>query len=81
MMLMNRVPLSTWFHLLEAKIPSGEARVIATLCTRVSIEKLKESLENKQKGTHQNGERLVYTITTAPIYQPNRRCDTCKCPK
>jgi hypothetical protein len=73
---MKRVPLSTWFHLIEAKLPSGEARVVATLCSRTAVEKLKVSLEKTYVPP-----RYAYTITSAPIYEPNRRCDVCSCSK
>jgi hypothetical protein len=73
---MKRIPLSTWFHLIEAKLPSGEARVVATLCTQTAIEKMKESFESRYSSSS-----YIYTITRAPIYEVNRRCDTCVCKK
>jgi hypothetical protein len=73
---MKRIPLSTWFHLIEAKLPSGEARVVATLCTRAATEKMKETMETRYSSSSH-----VYTITTAPVYEINRRCDICVCKK
>jgi hypothetical protein len=72
----RRVALRTWFYLIETRLPKGESKVVATLCSMDSVETLKASLQNTPVP---EGETRVFSIDRAPIYEPNRRCDTCVC--
>lgn len=78
MLFNNRTPLATWFHLIQTTLSSGHSKVIATVCSRPSLEKIQASLENVQKNKVPS-ELYRYTIDPAPVYEPNRRCDICNC--
>jgi hypothetical protein len=77
-MIPRRHALRTWFYLIETILPQGESKVVATLCSRDSVEMVKASL---QKQHQPDGVKRVYSVDRAPIYEPNRRCDTCSCAK
>jgi hypothetical protein len=75
---MLRIPrtyLATWWHLIQTELPSGKSQVLATLCNRRSVEELAVSLQ-KNRETKQT---FVYSVDPTPIYEPNRRCDSCLC--
>jgi len=75
---LNRIPLQTWFHCIETQLPSGVSSVVVTACTRRSVEEITLSLQ-KYRNEYPSHITYVYSIDTAPVYEPNRRCDICKC--
>lgn len=70
-----QAPFATWWHVIQTEMPSGKSQVLATLCTRRSVEELIVSLQ-KNRDTKQT---YVYSADPTPIYEPNRRCDKCCC--
>jgi len=70
----NRHVYSTWFYLIQTHSQTGRSKVLTTVCNRRSIEEIKISLQNTMP-------EYIYSIDTAPVYEPNRRCDICNCPK
>ena len=70
-----RGQFGTWWHLIQTEMPSGKSQVLATLCSRPSVEKLLVSLQNNRDTKQQ----YVYTVDPTPVYEPNRRCDKCSC--
>jgi len=75
---LQRKPLQTWFHCIEAQLPSGKSSVVVTTCTRRSVEEITLSLQ-KYRSEYPSHITYVYSIATCPVYEPNRRCDVCKC--
>jgi hypothetical protein len=78
MIFKNRAPLATWFHLIQTVRATGHSKVLATVCNRPSLEKIQVSLENFHQYKNQ-ATLYKYTIDPAPVYEPNRRCDSCNC--
>lgn len=70
-----------WFHILETVLPSGQSRVLATLCSRKSADQLIASLQNSRCKPASSHQSYVYSIDPTPISEPLRRCDACKCYK
>lgn len=70
----------TWFHVLETLLPSGQSRVLATLCSRKSADQLIASLQNSRCKPAPT-QSFVYSIDPTPISEPYRRCDVCTCYK
>ena len=73
---MQRVPVSTWYHIIETALPSGQSKVLATICNRRSVETIHQFLQN-----HMKINERVYSIDPTSIYQPNHRCSICNCSK
>jgi IS1 family transposase len=71
-----RIPVGTWYHLIETTLPSGYSKVLATICNRRSVEQIQVLLQK-----HKKSPSLIYTIDPTPIYEQNRRCCICNCPK
>ncbi len=65
----------TWWHLIQTELPSGNSKVIATLCNYRSVEKLRASLQTNRESK----QPFVYSIDPTPIQEPYRRCDECTC--
>jgi len=78
MIFKHRLPIATWYHLIQTTLPSGQSKVLATVCNRPSLEKIQVSLENVQKNKL-SSDIYKYTIDPTPVYEPNRRCDICNC--
>jgi len=72
----QRVPVSTWYHIIETALPSGQSKVLATICNRGSVETIHQLLQN-----HLKTNQVVYSIDPTSIYEPNRRCSICICSK
>jgi hypothetical protein len=68
----------SWFHCIETHLPSGKSSVVVTTCTRRSVEEIKISLQ-KNRLEYSPHSSYVYSIDSTPVYEPNRRCDICKC--
>lgn len=64
-----------WYHILETALPSGQSRVLATLCSRKSADQLVASLQKSRESI----QPFIYSIDPTPISEPLRRCDKCTC--
>jgi hypothetical protein len=72
----SRIPYTTWYHIIETLLPSGQSKVLATICNRRSVETIHQHLQN-----HVKTNQVVYSIDPTSIYEPNRRCSICTCSK
>ena len=66
----------TWYHLIQSERATGRARVITTICSFRSVNKLQVDLQtvnDREKGPY------VYSVDPTPVNEHNRRCDGCKC--
>lgn len=70
-----RGQFGTWWHLIQTELPSGKSQVLATLCSRRSVEDLIVSLQKNREAK----QTFVYSVDSTPVREPNRRCDGCSC--
>ena len=71
-----RIPIASWYHLIETTLPEGRSKVLATVCNRRSVEQIQVLLQKYTKSPN-----TTYTIDPTPIYEHNRRCSICNCSK
>ena len=67
--------IATWYHLIQTVQPSGQSKVLATICSHRSVEHIKTILQNY------TSKNIIYSIDPTQVYEINRRCDICNCSK
>ena len=68
--------IGTWYHLIQSECTTGRAKVLATICSARSVKQLQvdyQTANDRIEGPY------IYSVDPTPIYEHNRRCDTCKC--